>query len=57
VLAANPFRRLREAGLLDALRRLAADETPAPVVDRQSADIAAADVADLIRMALPGADS
>jgi hypothetical protein len=56
-LAAIPFRRLREAGLLDALRRLARDETPAPDDDRKPADIATADVDDLIRMALPGADS
>jgi hypothetical protein len=57
VLAAVPLRRLREAGLLDALRRLARDETTAPVADQPTADIATADVGDLIRMALPGADS
>jgi acyl carrier protein len=69
VIAAIPVSRFREAGLIEILRRLAENpaRSSAPQQgdkqqgDRQQGDkrnaIEAADVDDLIRMALPGTDS
>ncbi|GGV50923.1 hypothetical protein GCM10010245_80160 [Streptomyces spectabilis] len=62
-LAAVPVARIREAGLLDALLRLAApDGTAAPATatpddDEADASIDAMDVANLIQMALDNSDS
>ncbi len=62
-LAAVPVARIREAGLLDALLRLAApDVTAAPAAaapddDDADASIDAMDVANLIQMALDNSDS
>ncbi|MFI8932078.1 type I polyketide synthase [Streptomyces sp. NPDC053474] len=62
-LAAVPVARIREAGLLDALLRLAAPDpaaapaTAAPDDDDADASIDAMDVANLIQMALDNGDS
>ncbi|WP_172382405.1 type I polyketide synthase [Streptomyces sp. MNP-20] len=62
-LAAVPVARIREAGLLDALLRLAAPDpaaapaTAAPDDDDADASIDAMDVANLIQMALDNSDS
>ncbi|MEV0505865.1 acyl carrier protein, partial [Streptomyces spectabilis] len=61
-LAAVPVARIREAGLLDALLRLATpDGTAAPAAatpdDEADASIDAMDVANLIQMALDNSDS
>jgi NADPH:quinone reductase-like Zn-dependent oxidoreductase/acyl carrier protein len=50
LLAAIPLRRLEQSGLLDALRRLARGEEPAPAPEEAAID--EMDVDDLVRMAL-----
>jgi short-subunit dehydrogenase/acyl carrier protein len=56
-LATIPLNRLREAGLVDVLLRLAGAEAPSGAVDEdgesaEQADIATMDVADLVQLAL-----
>ncbi|MFD0417101.1 type I polyketide synthase [Streptomyces sp. NPDC127108] len=58
-LAAVPIARIREAGLVDALLRLAAPDTGTAPADDDDADasIDAMDVANLIQLALDNSDS